>query len=410
MKNKKIILVLIIALIALQAALAIEGKLIRTNLISQEPDPADPGSYTDLRFKIENSGASSIQDVQVKLIEDYPFSLDPGEDAIQFIGNLEERQKDDSGVIVKYKVKVDEDAVEGENKIKLAYKYPGEYWVEKEFTINIRTTDIVLAVESVKSTPELITPGKEAKLTISLNNLADSVIRDIRVNLDLSADTIPFVPIKSTTEKKIYQIGSKATKSLTFDLMATADAETGAYKIPISLSYYDEIGTSYSKDDIISLIIGTNPDLTVGIEKTEIIKSGSSGEITFKFVNKGLIDIKFLNVKLSESDDYEIISPAEVYIGNIDSDDFESIEYQLYVKTSDKEVSFPLALEYMDANNNEFNEKREPTLKLYTKEEAVRVGLEEKPAIGILIIVIIVIVGLIIFWRLRKRKNKKNKR
>ena len=111
MKNKtmKTILILIIALIALQTALAIEGKLIRTSLLSQEPDPAEPGAYVDLRFKIENYGDSLINDVEVKLVEEYPFSLDPGEDTIHFIGDLDERQKEESGYIVKYKVKVDED-------------------------------------------------------------------------------------------------------------------------------------------------------------------------------------------------------------------------------------------------------------------------------------------------------------
>ena len=409
-QSKKISLILttiLFVVLATTIVASLEGKLVRINLISQEPDPAEPGSYMDVRFKIENIGDSAIKDVQIKLLEEYPFSLDPGGEAEELIGNLEPYQSDDSGVIVKYRVKVDENVVEGENKIKLAYKYSGQLWVEKEFTINVRTTDIVLSVDSVDSNPEVISPGKEGKVTIKLTNLADSAIRDIRVKLDLSSENIPFVPIKSTTEKKIYQIGSKASKSLTFDIMATADAETGAYKIPIGLDYYDEIGTTYSKDDIISLIVGTDIDLSVGIEKSQIYKSGNSGEVTLKFVNKGLIDIKFLNVILEDSDKYEIISPKEVYIGNIDSDDFESIEYQLYVKSTDEDIVFPLILEYMDANNNEFNEKRNVRLKLYTKDEAIKLGLEEKPAIGILIIIVIVFVGLIVYWRIKKRNKTK---
>lgn len=412
--NKKILFgltaIIIIILATVFSVYAVEGKLIRTTLISQEPDPAEPGKYVDLRFKVENIGDNLIDNVMIKFVDKYPFSLDPGEEDVALIGNLEERQKDTSGAIVKYRVKVDESAVEGENTVVLAYKYSGQGWIEKEFTVDVRTTDIVLSVESVHSNPAVIPPGKESKVTISLKNLADSLIQDVRVKLDLSADTTPFVPINSATEKKIYQIDSMSTKNLVFDVMAEADSDPGAYKIPVDLNYYDEIGTEYSKEDIIGLIIGTVPDLSVGIENSEIYKAGSNGEVTFKFVNKGLIDIKFLNVVLEESDAYEIISPAEVYIGNIDSDDFETVDYQLHINKNNQDIVFPISIEYMDANNNEFKEDREVKLKLYSREDAINVGLEEKPVIGLLIVIIIVIAGLIVFWRLRKRKKNKNKR
>ena len=408
---KKIIfgmLIIIAIVIACCAVYSIEGQLIRTTLISQEPDPVDPGGYTDLRFKVENIGDNSISDVTIKIIPEYPFSLDPGEQAEQLIGSLLPRQKAESGVIVKYKIRVDKDAVEGENTIRLAYKIPGEDWVEKEFTVNIRTADIVLSIDSVDSTPEVIPQGKTVKVAIKLTNLADSLIRDIRVKLDLSSSATPFVPIKSTTEKKLYQIGSRQSDTLVFDLMANPDAKSGVYKIPVNFTYYDTVGTQYTKSDIISLIIGTKPDLFVGIDASKIYKKETSGKVTFKFVNKGLINIKFLNVKLGQSDKYETVSPAEVYVGNIDSDDFETVDFDLYVNGgSSEEIIFPVTIEYMDANNNEFKETINVGLKLYSTEEAIKVGLEEKPAIGIFIIIAIVIIGLFIFWRIRKRKKSK---
>ena len=58
---------------------------------------------------------------------------------------------------------------------------------------------------------------------------------------------------------------------------------------------------------------------------------------------------------MKESEKYEIVSPAEVYVGNIDSDDYETADFKISLnKVKEKEVILPLSLEYKDANNNEY--------------------------------------------------------
>jgi hypothetical protein len=237
--------------------------------------------------------------------------------------------------------------------------------------------------------------------------LADSLVREIKVKLDLSSDDTPFVPIRSTTEKKVYQIGSKGEAEIIFDVMALADADSGAYKIPLDISYYDLAGTQYEREDIISLIIGDAPDLSVNIEESELYGGVKAGKVSIKIVNKGLTDIKFLNLKLKESDDYEIVSPAEIYIGNVDSDDYETADYDLYIRSKERKVELPLILEYMDANNNKFTPVELLELKLYTAREAKKYGLAVERGIGSLIIFVIVVGGVGIYiWR-RKKKGKK---
>jgi len=415
MKNKKIISLLIIAglvLIGLISVFAIEpsdNANIKITLVNQEPDPVEPGGYVDVRFRIENYGVGKAPDVYIKLIEKYPFSLEPDEEAERFIGSLGGRQLNPKGVIEKYRLKVAEDAVEGEIPIEIWYKFGigGEWFQPDEFYINVRTYDLVLSVDSVYSTPEVIPPGDTAKVKISLKNLADSYVKDIKVRLDLSSSSLPFVPIHSTTEKKIYQIGSMAEEAVYFDIMAMADAESQAYKVPINITYSDDVGTHYGKDDIISLIVGDEPDLSIMVDNSEIYKKNSFGTVIIKFVNKGLSDVKLLNIKLAETDSFEVVSPEEVYIGNIDSDDYETAEFDIYVGDAD-ELVLPVELEYMDANNKKFSESREVKLRLFSSSEAKRYGLEESRIVGIIIIVIIVALGVYFFyWRRKKKKKKK---
>ena len=179
------------------------------------------------------------------------------------------------------------------------------------------------------------------------------------------------------------------------------------YKVPISLQYLDELGKGYSKNATMGLTIGAVPDLSITLDDSEIFESGKAGEIIIKVVNKGVTDIKFMNLRLEESDDYRILSTDEVYLGNIDSDDFETAEYNLFIeKSRGKQVNLPLILEYKDANNNEYIDRIQLKLDLYSASEAKKFGLTTSNGfVGIFIIIIIVVAGLFYYKKYKKKKK-----
>src|SRR3989338_8056188 len=113
---KKIIVVLLFFVLALSsvvmgASSGLNSYWINVTMINQEPDPAEAGRYVTLRFKLENTGTDIAKDVTVELLIKYPFSLEPGESATKYIGSIRERQMGDTGVIVDYRVRVDEKAI-----------------------------------------------------------------------------------------------------------------------------------------------------------------------------------------------------------------------------------------------------------------------------------------------------------
>ena len=330
------------------------SHIMRVTMLNQIPDPAEPGKYVDLRFKFENNGSKTAEDVKAEILPQYPFSLDPGTSAIKSVGSINPQQKGDNGIIIKFRLRVDKDALVGESDIKLRYKIGEEGWVTMpEFKVNIQPYDAILLLDKVKSTPETIKPGEKAKISITFNNLAGILLKKIRIKLDL--DDMPLAPIGSTNEKMIEQIDKGRKTEAIFDLIAEPDAKSGIYKVPVEYIYYDSLGNEYSRGSKIGLILGSEPDLSVSIDSTTIYQAGKKGEIAVKIVNKGVSDIKLLNVKLEESDSYSIISPSEVYVGNIDSDDYETADFTLFVKnTKEKKAVLPITLEYKDANNVEY--------------------------------------------------------
>jgi hypothetical protein len=171
------------------------------------------------------------------------------------------------------------------------------------------------------------------------------------------------------------------------------------------MSYNDLAGTNYSQTYYTSLIIGESPDITASIESSEIISSGKTGIVSIKMTNKGSSDIKLLNVELLQSESYEILSPAQVYVGNIDSDDYESADFKLYVKgTRNKAVQLPLRLEYRNSNNKEVKEDKIIQLRLYSSSEAKRFGLV-KAGNPFGSIVVLVIILAVIWYYLKKKKG-----
>ncbi|MBW2995822.1 COG1361 S-layer family protein [Candidatus Woesearchaeota archaeon] len=412
--NRKLItwalcLTIVLSLVPLVYGAIADSAKLQVTLISQEPDPAEPGGILDVRFKVENMGGGGTDNIIFEILPGYPFSLYTGS-AAKSLGSMQAYQNGEEGIIVHYKLRVDESAVEGNNLIDIRYKFgelSSQWNYVRDFVLRVRTEDIVLLIDDISSIPEIIPPGQRAKLKLTIKNLADSLVKDIKIKLDISSDSIPFVPIRSTTEKKIYQIASKDETILIFDIMAMADADSQAYKVPLDISYYDEAGTSYEKSDIISLIVGDKPDMYIGVDSSEIYGGNKGGKVTVRFVNKGVTDIKFLNIRLKESEDYEIISPAEVYIGNVDSDDYETADYDLYVKTREDIVNLPLVVEYMDANNNKYSSVESLELRQYSSSEAKKYGLAKERGIGGAIMFLIVVGGLGIYiWR-QKKKGKK---
>ena len=410
---KKILIgILILIVLSLGVNAQVMTKLskyadVRVSFVNQEPDPAEPGKYVDVRFKFENNGPDQAKDVVIELLPEYPFSLDPGKSAIKKLGALHARQLGETAVIIKYKLRIDKNVVEGENELKLRYKFDGYGWIEPDnFNINIQTHDAILAVDAVSIDKKTLEPGSSGIVKIKLANKADSILKDIKVTLGLG--DLPLVPIDSTNEKSIYKIDSRQSYEFEFKVLAKPNADSGVYNVPLSVSYLDELGKSYLKNVTIGLTIGAKPDLSITLDDSEIYESGKSGEIFVKIVNKGVTDIKFMNIKLMPSDNYRILSNEEVYIGNIDSDDYETADFELFIGGSkEKKVSLPVVLEYKDANNNDFKERIELMLDLYSASEAKKFGLKKGNGfVGNLVIVVIVVAGLFIYRKWRKHKKK----
>ncbi|OGI12263.1 hypothetical protein A3K64_02970 [Candidatus Micrarchaeota archaeon RBG_16_36_9] len=110
---------------------------LKVNLVNQDPSSANPGEYVKLLFKIENRGTVDAQNVTLTLVPEYPFSLDPGTSAVNNIGTVNGMQTGSKAFLVEYKVKVDKDAVDGDNEIKLKYSENDKNYYTQTFNVTV---------------------------------------------------------------------------------------------------------------------------------------------------------------------------------------------------------------------------------------------------------------------------------
>src|SRR3989344_4677718 len=112
------------------------GSLEVTQL-KYEPYPVNPGEYFDVWLKAQWKGSTSTKNVTFKLVPTYPFYLDNNEKVIKSFGKITPTSSEP--FIVKYKVRVHDDAVEGINNLRLYYNQDGDEnsWVIKDLEIQI---------------------------------------------------------------------------------------------------------------------------------------------------------------------------------------------------------------------------------------------------------------------------------
>ncbi len=276
--------------VSLASAQTAKTPVISVTLISQDPDPVEQGDVVEVRFKVENTGALTSENIYLEILPDYPFSLYSGK-AVQDLGKLGANP-----ITVRYKLKVDEEAAEGDNEIRLQLKIGNGIWQtydENNFLIDVKDYDI--------------------------------------------------------------------------------------------------------------------PDVQVYLRESTIKQAGQVGTITIEMANTDLADIKFLQLTLLPTEDYQILSSSNyVYIGDVDSDDTETEDFEIYVsKGARDEIILPVLVKYQDINEKKYEESFSIKLRLYDSSDLRKLGLAEKNYFAYIAAGVVVAAALLIYWRSRRKQRQR---
>jgi hypothetical protein len=124
-ENLPIYLIAIAILISLfvvasASAASIDTCVLNVTLVNQDPYPAIPGEYVDLVFQISNAYSDICKGAKFQLVPTYPFSLDQN-DPWRTLDQSTTVAGYNKDWMIAYKVRVDKNAVSGDNEITAYY-------------------------------------------------------------------------------------------------------------------------------------------------------------------------------------------------------------------------------------------------------------------------------------------------
>lgn len=415
MKNKKffgnfrkkmsilLVLSLFLALLAFSVN-SLEAPNVKIFLLNQDPDPVEPGQVVELRFKLQNDGGGSLSNVKVQVLPEFPFSLRPGDSANQTLGDIAGYQRGENIHTFDYKLLVAPEAVEGDHEISIIYRDSSGSGAKQTFNVSVRSSDSDIAVTKISTNPERLVPGKEGSLNIQVKNFNTLLVKDVKLKLDFTSELLPIAPIGSGSEQRVSVLKAGDFATFSYKVIPYANADSKIYKIPAKISFSDDSGKKFNKTEIIAVVVGSEPELQITLDKTDILSSGKSGDITVRLSNSGVSDVKFLTVSLKDADSVKVIGANSKYVGGVDSDDFELVTFKIFINPDSKDVVLPLDLQYSDENNQNYKRTINLNLPVYSSKELSQYGLVKSNS-WLWIFAVFAIIGLIYFFMVRNKKR-----
>lgn len=145
------------------------GCAMNVTMVNQNPYPAQPDSYVDVVFQVSWLQNYVCNGSRFELVTDYPFSLD-SQSAARLLPDdtyIQDYKKD---WMVPYKLRVDKDALDGDNEIEVKYSpgiWPNETPMTQKFNIKIEDarTDFDAVLQDITGSDVSIAIANSGKYT-----------------------------------------------------------------------------------------------------------------------------------------------------------------------------------------------------------------------------------------------------
>lgn len=282
----------------------------------------------------------------------------------------------------------------------------------ESFGLDIKRSNVDVKVMDVKY--PLLNPGDTADIIFTLENVGSAEASDVTIILGLSMEDISKIPqgllaqmaaeypfvVVGSSEKYIKNFRGGETKEATFSVRINKDAKTKAYEIPLKIKYYDSAGMEHEISKTVGVEVRGKPEIVIRINEAEITKNKNIGKINVEIVNKGSSDAQFFNIKILPTEQYFIISDDEEYIGTLESDDSENVDFEIkvYDTLSVNAVPISLSAAYKDNYNNEYAENFNVNLKILSDDDA---GVGGGMPLNIIAVLIVLVLIYLIYRKIR---------
>jgi uncharacterized membrane-anchored protein len=160
---------------------AVNDCKLDVTLLNQDPYPAVQGDYVKLVFQVDGIDNPLCENVQFELLEQYPISFDPGtKHVVQIKGGTHVGTEYSSKLMIPYKVRVDSDALDGDNTIEVKYTHSAgsdSYYQTETFDLNVQDVraDFELFIKEYDPATSI--------MTLEILNIAESDVEAVTIDI-----------------------------------------------------------------------------------------------------------------------------------------------------------------------------------------------------------------------------------
>jgi hypothetical protein len=275
----------------------------------------------------------------------------------------------------------------------------------------IRTNSPDIEAIFLSQDPDPVKKGEFVELRFKLENNGSETIRDVIAEI---VPEYPFSIYSGSSKKNIGKIRALQSGAdaviIDFKIKVDEKAAEGDHEIRFKVLTSDgENGVLYVDEDFMVDIEDYDlPEIVAYIKESTILKPGEKGNVIFEIANTGLGDARFVSLTLKPSENFEILSKSSyVYLGEIDSDDTESEEYEIFVNpVSENKVVLPIDIAYQDTNDIDYDVTFDLELRVFSDSELKKFGLREPKVLFPVALVIIILAILYVYYRHFRKKNE----
>ncbi len=295
-------------------------KEITVSLVNQNPDPALAGNTFEARVGFVNLGGTGANDMVAELVEEYPFTVVPGQNKTIEMGAISAYQDGDNQRIVKFQVQVDKDASAGTYPLKINYYEKGS-GVKTQQSLNIdvqgqQSAEVIYIDKSV------LVPGEQTPLTFTINNVGSSPLRDLTFSWENDDQII--LPVGSDNTKYIKYIDVGDGAELDYNVIADTNADPGLYPINLKLTYTDPLtGTQKEIETTAGVYVGGGTDFDIAFSES------SGSDTSFTVANIGSNPAYSVSVSIPKQDGWTTTGSNAMIIGNLNKGDYTVASFTL---------------------------------------------------------------------------------
>ncbi len=296
---------------------------IVVTLLNQDPDPARAGDTVDLRFKVENTGDIAVSNLNIELVQDYPFTVIDGP-AAQKIDSLNAFQSGNNYATLQYTVKIDKDAAEGTWQLQLKYTNPaGGGSATPNFGIDV-VNKVFAQISAVDKAS--LEPGKETEMTFTITNAGSAPLQNMVFSWNDPAGVI--LPIYSSDTKYVKYLEAGQSVNVTYQVIADVKATAGLYQLNLNLKVESRNTTASTISTKTGVFVGGGTDFDVAFSES------SAGQTSLSLANIGNNPAQSVSVSVPRQAAFTVTGASSAIVGNLDKGDYTIVSFQIAQATA----------------------------------------------------------------------------